>query len=403
MKLPVVFIGDETTSFASLRQKLANEIDFLIADQHKVYGFAEAGTALGKKAGSALVVANVNEDADMAFRVVEDLKLTLPELHVFMTAANRSPETILQAMRSGAEEFLMQPFDWPEVVQCLERMRQKITLRLVNSRGQHALITVFSSKGGVGSTTVATNLAVALAAVQQPPSTCLVDLALQFGAVTSFLNLTPSYTILELTKSLQRIDSLSLDGSLINHTSGIRVLAEPARAEDASRITAEDIDQTLDILAQSFQFVVVDTPKEITEEVFSALVKAHLILFVIERPVPYLKNAHRALESFERLGIPLHKVRLVLNRHAANKLVSLESIEKTLATKVFWTLPNDYPTAVGALNQGVSILDLKPRSPLAKSYHGLARMMIEELSFAPVGQKKKSGILRRWLPARGTR
>ena len=401
MKLPVVLIGEENLALASLRQHLAKEVYFLV--ENKVRHFAEAEEALRKKAGPVLVVVDISRNAEFALRTAEDLKLQFPTIHLLMTSPDNSPQTILQAMRAGAEEFLVQPFDWPEVTECLERMQQRVALRQAHDKEVGSLVTVFSSKGGVGSTTVANNLAVTLATAHQR-STCLVDLVLQFGAVTSALNLETSYTILDLVKNLQRMDPLLLDGSLAQHASGVRVLAEPFRAEEASRITPADIDHTLDTLIQAFNFIVVDTPKEIDEMVFPALEKAHLVLFVTEMNIPALKSAHRALESFERLGIPHHKIRLIVNRYASSKLLTLESVENTLGTKVFWTLPNDYPTALGALNQGVPILESKPKSKLAKGYRGLAAALIEELSVA-AGHKsavegKKLGMLSRWLPLR---
>lgn len=402
IRLPVVFIGEEDLTLAALRQHLAGEARFLV--ENKVQHFAGAEDALRKKAGPMLVVVDSSQDAEHAFRVAEELKLRLPTIHLVMTSPDTSPQTILRAMRAGAEEFLAQPFHSHEVVQCLERIQQKIIVHEAHDKEYGSIITVFSSKGGVGSTTVATNLAVALATVHQR-SVCIVDLVLQFGAVTGALNLEPSYTILDLVKNLQRMDSLLLDGSLVQHPSGVRVLAEPFRAEEASRITPADIDHTLDALARAFDFVVVDTPpKEIDETVFPALERAHLVLFVMEMNIPAIKSVNRALESFERLGISRHKVRLVVNRYERSKLMTLESVENTLGTKVFWRLPNDYPTAVGALNQGVPILEIKPKSELAKGYRGLAAAMIEELSVATgrksAGEDKKLGIFSRWLPLR---
>jgi len=252
---------------------------------------------------------------------------------------------------------------------------------------------------------VATVLSEYLAA-QRQQSCCTVDLVLQFGAVTSFLGLEPTYTILDLARNLQRIDTLMLEGSLVKHASGVRVLAEPFQIEEASRVTATDIDQILDALTQTFNFVVIDTPKEFDETTFLALDRAHIILFVTEMNVPSLRNAHRALESFERLRINPGKVRLILNRHEKSKLITIESVEKTLATPAFWTLPNDYPAAVAALNQGVPIQDTSPHSKLAKSYGGLAEALVREFSSATDrqhgGEEKKASFFSRWLPTRNT-
>jgi pilus assembly protein CpaE len=288
-------------------------------------------------------------------------------------------------------------------MKAFESIRKKVDIHAPRPSERGHIIAVASNKGGVGSTTVATNLAASL--VNQKKSVCLVDLVLQFGSVTSFLNLEASYTILDLVKNLKRIDPLFLDGSLVKHATGIRVLAEPFYAEDARHITPADIDEILDVLCQSFDFVVVDTPKEFDEMLTLVLDKANFILFVTEMDVPSLKSAHRAFELFERTGIYDKKIRLILNRYIKSKLMTLESVEKALGVKVFWTLPNNYPVAIAAVNQGLSIEECDPRSDIAKSYAGLTQAVLN--AFIPAALPKatpeedKSGILGRWIPIRG--
>jgi pilus assembly protein CpaE len=310
-------------------------------------------------------------------------------------------------MRSGAEEYLSQPFNWQEVLKSFDHIRKKIDVHSSAGRGveRGKIIAVSSNKGGVGSTTLATNLASNLTGRNK--SVCLVDLVLQFGSVTSFLNIDASYTILDLAKNVKRIDPLLLDGSLVKHSSGVRVLAEPFYAEDARKITPSDIDEILDVLAQSFDFVVVDTAKEFDEMLALVLDKAGLILFVTEMDVPSLKSAHRAFELFERMGIYDKKIRLILNRYVKSKLMSLESVEKALGVKVFWTLPNNYPTAIAAVNQGLSIEESDPRSDIADSYAGLTAAVLEVFKYSGLAttreedEDKRSGLLGRWIPMRG--
>ena len=131
--------------------------------------------------------------------------------------------------------------------------------------------------------------------------------------------------------------------------------------------------------------------------------KASLALFVTEMDVPSLKSAHRAFELFERMGIYNKKIRLILNRYVKSKLMSLESVEKALGVKVFWTLPNNYPVAIAAVNQGLSIQECDARSDIAKSYAGLTEAVTDAFIYATnprreEEEEKSSGLLGRWIP-----
>lgn len=390
MVLTIAFIGEDNLTLTSLCQQLQNQVNFRV--ENKVFRFDEAFQILRNKTFPMLAVVDLSRDPEKAFQVAEKIKFELPNIHLLMTSHNTSPETILRAMRSGAEEFFTQPFNYSEVLQSLERVREKINLHSAkNVKVRGRIVTVYSSKGGVGSTTVATNLAVALRA-QKQKSVCIVDLALPFGSVTSFLNLEATYTILDFVKNLERIDPLFLDGSLVGHNSGVKVLAEPFDAEDAAKITAPDIEKILDILVQAFDFVIVDCPKDFNQPGFLALQRASLILFVTTMDIPSLKSAHKALELFERMDIARNKVRLILNRYAKSKLLSLESVEKALGIKVFWTLPDDYSTAIAAVNQGLSILENSRKSAIARGYQDLAQEVAEAFS-SPLDEKtEKKGI-----------
>ncbi len=399
MKLPICLIGEDSLALASLKQQLEKEVS--VSVDSRIYGYGEAYEVLKGRSGLTIAVVDVGRDAERAFSVGEQIKLQVANVRLVMTSPVSTPEAILRSMRMGAEEFIPQPFNWAEVLKSLDSIRKKIETIAPKSSDRGHIIAISSNKGGVGSTTAATNLAANL--VGKKKSVVLVDLVLQFGSVTSFLNIDASYTILDLVKNLKRIDPMFLDGSLVKHSSGIRVLAEPFYAEDARRITPADIDEILDVLAQSFDYVVVDTPKEFDDMLALVLDKANLILFITEMDVPSLKSAHRALELFERMGIYDQKIRLILNRYVKSKLMTLESVEKALGIKVFWTLPNNYPVAIAAVNQGLSIHECDPKSDIAKNYAGLNDAVME--IFAVSGSirgaaesEPRSGVFGRFLP-----
>lgn len=407
MKIPIILIGHDNIALIGLRQQIEKERDFSSAD--KIRGFDDAIESARTKTGPVIAILDLSRDLGRMLALAQEIKIKFPNVHLVATSGTSETEIILQAMRSGAEEFLAQPFNWPTVVQSLERIRAKINLQSTKNADRGRIITVFSNKGGVGTTTVATNLAISLAK-EHHKSVCLVDLVLQFGSVTSFLNVEPTYTILDLVKNLKHLDPMLIEGSLVRHTSGVRILAEPFHAEDASAIKHTDVEEILSALIQSFEFVIVDATKEFDDNVAVAVERSHQVLFVTEMVIPSLKNSRRAIDLFQRVGVHQANIRLILNRHIKSKVIDVEAVEKALGMKVFWTLPNDYQTAISAINQGVSIITSAPKTDLARSYHGLAERLANMLGSsaqAKAQEEEKPGVLDKWLPGlslgRGTK
>ncbi len=401
MQLRVVLIDGDDPELASVGERLAGEPS--VSVDPRVLPPDEGDVALRSAKGPVLAIVGLGGDAEACFRLVEDLKPQLPNVHWLLASADRNPQTILRSLRAGADEFLPLPAPDAELLDCLSRVRRKMATQEKNGSSPAStgkIIAVFSPQGGVGCTTIVTNLAVSLAARNR--TTAIVDLVLQFGSVTSFLDLSPAFTIVDFAEKLERFDPMLLEGSLAEHSSGVRILAEPGRAEEADRIGAPEVSRILDTLARSFELTLVDLPKELDDSRFPALEKADLVLFPIELDVPSMRRAQRALQLLERFGVPLSKVRLVVNRHLNDRMMGLETVETTLGRPSFWTLPNDYVSAHGAINQGVPLVQMNPGGVLAQSYEGLTQRVLEELGIAaPAGKKdkgpKRLGIISRWV------
>ena len=150
MKLPIYLIGEDSLALASLRQQLEKEPAFFI--ESRVHNYADAFDHLRSKSGPIVAVIDLNRDEERAFAVAAEIKFKLPNVHLVMTAPDDNPQTLLRAMRSGAEEYLSQPFNWQEVLKSFDHIRKKIDVHSSPGRGveRGKIIAVSSNKGGVG-------------------------------------------------------------------------------------------------------------------------------------------------------------------------------------------------------------------------------------------------------------
>jgi pilus assembly protein CpaE len=378
MKIPICMVGEDNFALECLRHELADEAAYEIEAQ--MFSYSSALERLQSKTGPTIAVIDLQNNLKSACWVADEIKSKLPNVHMLMTDADNEPEKVLRAVKAGAEGFLTQPLTGEKVLNALDAIRNKIGLATTRVTTRGKVIAVASIRGGVGTTTAAVNIAANLARRNQ--SVCLIDLVLQFGSVNSFLDLAPADTILDVVAAVRRGDFPFRRESLAEHSSGIRVLAEPFRGEELRRISPAEIDETLDILAHSFDFVVIDTPKGCDDILSLVLDNADIISFVTEMDIPSLKSARRVFDLFRGMGIDKRKIRLLLNRYVKNTIVNLKTVEECLGIPVFWTLPNNYPVAVAAINQGLSMEECSSSSDIAKSYSGLTDAIIRSIEFS---------------------
>jgi pilus assembly protein CpaE len=233
------------------------------------------------------------------------------------------------------------------------------------------VITVFSPKGGVGKSVLATNLGAAIAK-DQGRSVILVDLDLQFGDVAVMLQLPPTRTIFDAAQAFDRLDADMLQGFLVNHDCGMRTLLAPVQPEEAESVTTGRITQILTILRQLADFVVIDTPASLSEVVLTALEQSDVILAVATMDVPSVKNTKVALQKLHQLGFDARSVRLVLNRADSKVWLDPREIERAMSDKIVARIPSDrlVPRSV---NKGVPVVLESPNSNVARSILALAR------------------------------
>jgi len=306
----------------------------------------------------------VEDHLATASKIVE----VFPQTSVFAVSSETKPEVILKAMRSGVQEFLRRPLDQDEVVAAIRKV-----MRRLQTQGTVAgeIITVFSNKGGLGTTMISVNLAVMLTKACGK-SAAVVDLDLQFGDAAMFLNVQPTYTIADVARSYEKLDQTLLRAHMVQHASGAYVMAEPQQAEEAEAITAEQVGQVLRLLRSMFEYVVVDTSHTFDERCVEALDLSDSIFLISALELPAIRNSKRCIEIFQRLGYGRDKVKLVLNRFVPNKSVVVEKFEKSFEYPIFWRIPNDYASVSNSINSGVPLIESAPQSPVTVNLRELA-------------------------------
>lgn len=233
------------------------------------------------------------------------------------------------------------------------------------------VVTVFSTKGGVGKTVLATNLGTALAK-GLGLKTALVDLDLQFGDVGIMLGLAPERTIVDVAASIERLDADLLRGHMTHHDSGLDVLLAPVRPEDAETVTTGRIGRILSLLREMYDVVVIDTAATLDEVVLTALDRSDAVYAMTMMDVASIKNMRISVQKLAQLGYANGLVHVVLNRADSKVWLEPQEVERAVGSEIFARIPSDriVPRSV---NKGTPVVLDEPRSDVAKAMVGIAK------------------------------
>lgn len=349
-----------------------------------------------------LVIMDLAENPEETFTVIRDMGKMANAPEIFLTAPMPDSAVLLEAMRSGAKEFLAQPIQEPEVQRAIARYWERATTQNDKSQGEKkagSLMALFGGKGGVGTTSIAVNLAAALRQLPSNPSVILVDVNQHGGDLPLYLDLQPNHSFRDIAADLSRLDPAFLIRVLTKCESGLQVL--PSGYDDLStgRLSPDCVEATLKLLQASFDYVVIDCGHVLDLTTKKALELATWIMVTSSLMVPVVHRTKRILELLRGSGFSASKIRLVINRFVSAEQDVLKETEDILKQKTFWCIPNDYPSSSVSVNSGKSIIEGAPRSSIAKSFKDLAATFDDQPAIA----SKKSGVTS-WLnPFKGRR
>jgi pilus assembly protein CpaE len=345
-----------------------------------------------------LLVFELGTDMERDFRYVESLINTEAVGEVFLTSERQDQEVLLQAIRTGAKEFLPQPLEADEVRSAFEKARKRREVFKPKEAAKTGrVIDMISSKGGIGNTTLAVNLAVSLAEKNPAQSVALVDMNTTFGEVPLFLDIQPKYHWGEVVRNIARLDSSFLMNVMTKHASGVFVLPSPSYFDydESERATPAVIERLLTVLKRAFDFTIIDSGQPVGDPHLKVLAMADTVFLTTVLTFPCLANTKKLLESFGALGYPAKEaVKVVVNRYIKSAELSLKDAEESIKKQIFWTVPNDYASTMAAINRGTALSKTAPDAAITKNLMELAGVLTGEQAEAPE-KKKKWGLFGR--------
>ncbi|MEM7782964.1 MAG: AAA family ATPase [Planctomycetota bacterium] len=343
-----------------------------------------------------VAVIDIDSDPDKAMVLVEAVAKNHPHVGIIVVSRHTDGQLILRAMRSGAREFLNSPVQIDELVGALDRVSASGDGKQRSNAGK--IISVAGASGGVGNTSIAVNLAVALA--QKPDrSVVLIDLDLALGDADVFLDMIPDYTLLDVSQNISRLDLALLRKSLTKHETGIYLLPRPVQIEDVGTISNEDFKRVIGLLKASFTHLVIDTSKSYSRLDIAALEASDHVLLLTQLDLPCLRNVVRLLTSLETYDGVNEKIRVVVNRSGLDKAqISSAKAEETIDREIFWRIPNNYGIISECRNNGVPLAVNAPKAAITHSIAELAEKLLgghmgEQIE-EPERKEKKSNWLK---------
>jgi pilus assembly protein CpaE len=327
-----------------------------------------------------IIFVDLDSDPEYALELVENI-CTLGLATAIVYSAQADPDLLVRCMRAGAREYLMLPFDKEEIAEALVRASTLRSMVRPSKKTNGRLLVFLSAKGGSGATTLACNYAVSLAQESQQ-KTLLIDLNLPLGDVAINLGIKAQYSIVSAFQNTSRLDSHFLSGLLVQHSSGLFVLAAPNELAPTF-VSADAIDKLLQVACQGFDYVVVDAGSRLDLQRKHLFDESATIYLVTQVGIPELRNSHRLIALLSEEGSP--KLEIVINRYDPRYLEIDEAhITKALTRPAQWKIPNNY-AAVRRMQKTATLLT-EEDSPISRVIRQMTRSVCGQ---PPIPEKKK--------------
>ena len=377
-RVPQVIVVDPDRESSAEVQKMLSMLGFQVIASA---GYGVEAFTLAFQLKPDVILMRIEEPLVRPVQTLSRINDGLPDLPIVVFSTDANIRLMRQSMVSGASDYLQEPLQSEDVEAAIMRVLERKEREGMRRRGELAdpvaqgtVITVFGAKGGIGKTTIASNLAVALS-TEAHQTVALVDMDTRFGDVAITMDIPVERSIADLARNLDNVNRDSLREYLVQHESGVRILPAPTRPSDWRNLTAQHIRDVVDVLAQTHDFVILDTPGTFNEIVAAAIEVGTMILLVTTLDMASIKDTVLALEMLhERFGNDDERIKVVLNRAGMDTGVREKDVERTLDSPLWWRIPQDQEV-VKAAQLGRPIVMSRPNSKVSLEIREIARAL----------------------------
>jgi pilus assembly protein CpaE len=346
---------------------------------------------LRSEANPNLLVLDVDvHDADdivvLGRLAVEGSRRNIP---VVATAGDLSPAIMRRLLRQGVADFIAQPIDRAEVLEVLRGLGRKRHQEQASQPARGRLFTFSRASGGAGATTLAVNVAHALARSHRhsQDKVCLIDLDLHFGTVALQLDLLPTAGLIDIVRVPDRLDAALFASSLVEHRSGLRVLTAPSTAMPLDALKPDMVAALLEMARAEFDYVIVDLPIALTNWTETVLGRSDLVYLVTQLNVPAVRQLRRLLDITEEVGLYNLPVQLVLNRAQGSfgwgAGIRRRQAEKALGQPFDYCIADQFGVLIDAANRGLPVLEVRRYSRFGRQLRSMIKHSLRGLAAQP--------------------
>ena len=340
------------------------------------YG-VEAVTAVGEAPPDCIVL-SLEEPVIRGLQTMDAVAEAVPNVPIIVYSSLTDGASVRRAMLAGARDYIAAPLSAETIVVSIQAVLEQEATRIRRLAGERTqsfsggtVITVFGAKGGIGKTTISTNLATAMVR-ETGESVVLVDMDTRFGDVAVMMDMSSEHTVTDVARDIDRIDRANIREYLNAHPSGVFVLAAPENPADWELIGPDHIERIVRTLAQTFDYVVLDTPGTFNDVVGISLELATVVLLITSMDVTSIKDTVMALNMLRSWSFPEEKVKLLINHSNMADTIKDTDVARTLDYSIFWQIP--YDIAASRSSQiGQPVVLANPRSKVSQNISELAR------------------------------